>query len=198
PARWAKLHASRPETYYLWYRTSSRTLVPFGNENPVTGLNPPLTTSGMTLVVVDPLGRLVELAAVPDPAQREAAPFTDWKLLFALAGVPMDGFAESPPTWVPPVHAEQRAAWEGRTPEIADHTIRIEAGATRGKPVFFAITGPWTRSARSPAAPTAAFFARAIGFGAGLVMPALILVRPLPARRHAKLRTRHPPRAFPP
>src|SRR5262249_60728772 len=131
----------------------------------------------------------------PDPAQREAAPFTDWKLLFDLAGVPMDGFAESPPTWVPPVHAEQRAAWEGRTPEIADHTIRIEAGATRGKPVFFAINGPWTRSARSPAAPTASFFARAIGFGAGLVLPGLMLIRPILARRQLETRRGDPPSA---
>src|SRR5262249_42136494 len=158
PARWAKLHASRPETYYLWYRTSPRTLVPFGNENPVTGLNPPLTTSGMTLVVVDPLGRLVELAAVPDPAQREAAPFTDWKLLSARGGGRGAGFAGPPRAGVPPVHAEQRGGGGGRPREIADHTTRIEAGATRGKPVFFAIPGRGTRSARSPAAPTASFF----------------------------------------
>src|SRR5262249_49375084 len=150
-------------------------------------LNPPLTTSGMTLVVVDPLGRLVELAAVPDPAQREAAPFTDWKLLFDLAGVPMDGFAESPPTWVPPVHAEQRAAWEGRTPEIAPPPLGSGGGPARGTPVFFATAGPGARPARSPAAPTASFFARAIGFGAGLVMPALMLIGPILARRNVKL-----------
>src|SRR5262249_61029349 len=107
----------------------------------------------------------------PDPAQREAAPFTDWKLLFDLAGVPMDGFAESPPTWVPPVHAEQRAAWEGRTPEIADHTIRIEAGATRGQAAFFAITAPWTRSARAPPPPAAPVFPPARGFRAGPGLP---------------------------
>src|SRR5439155_27286651 len=29
--RWTRLRTARPETYLLWYRTSPRTLVPYGN-----------------------------------------------------------------------------------------------------------------------------------------------------------------------
>ena len=186
PGRWSQLHRARPETFYLWYRTSPTTLLPLGNDNGITGLNPPLRTSGMTLIVVDTLGRLSELVAVPDAAQRDTPPFADWKLLFDLAGIPMDGFTPAQPAFVPPVHAEQRVAWEGRTPEIADHTLRIEAGATAGKPVFFAVTGSWTRSARTPNAEPPSLFARVIGAIAALVMPALMLIGPILAYRNVK------------
>jgi eukaryotic-like serine/threonine-protein kinase len=186
PGRWSQLHRARPETFYLWYRTSPVTLRPVGDENPITGVNPPLRTTGMTLTVVDTLGRLAEFVAVPDPAQGEMPPFTEWKLLFDLAGVPMGGFTQSPPAWVPPVHAEQRVAWEGRTPEVPDHTIRIEAGATRGKPVFFTVNGSWSRSARTPAPAPSSRFTRAIGIAAAFVMPALTLIGPVLAYRNVK------------
>jgi serine/threonine-protein kinase len=186
--RWTKLHTARPETFYLWYRTSPRALIPFGNENPVVGINPPLTISGMTLAVVDIEGRLTEFHAVPSPAQQNAAPFTAWPLLFDLAGLPMRAFAPAVPSWVPTVHAEQRVAWEGRIPEIPDHTVRVEAGATAGRPVFFVISGSWTRSARSAASPRApSLFERIIGTAAGFVMPALMLIGPILAYRNVKL-----------
>ena len=85
---------------------------------------------------------------------------------------------------MPPVHAEQRVAWEGRTPEVPDHTLRVDAGATAGKPVFFSINGSWSRSARTPAAAQPSLFARAIGVIAALVMPALMLIGPVLAYRN--------------
>jgi predicted Ser/Thr protein kinase len=186
PNRWTLLHRARPETLYLWYRTSPETLRPIGNENAISGLNPPLRTSGMTLIVVDMLGRMSELVAVPDPSERNAPPFTDWKRLFDLAGLPMEGFRASPPIWVPPVHAEQRAAWEGRTAELPDHTFRVEAGATGGKPVFFTINGSWSRSSRAVAAEPTSLFTRAIAIAAAFVMPSLMLIGPILAYRNVK------------
>src|SRR4029450_8415325 len=123
----------RPETFYLWYRTGPTTLLPLGNDNSVTRANPPLMRSGMTRTVVGPLGRLSELVAVPAPAQQDAPLFTNWALLFDLAGIPMDGFTPSPSTGVPPVHAAQRTAWEGRIPETPEQSVRGEAGATGGE-----------------------------------------------------------------
>ena len=189
PGRWNRLRTARPETYLLWYRTSPRILIPFGRENPVGGLNPPLNASGMTLVVVDMAGRLAELLAVPRPTQSTdtAPPFTNWPLLFDLAGLSMKDFSTATPRWVPAVYAEQRMAWEGPVAEVPDATVRVEAAATAGRPVFFAITGSWTQSARTPAASPSSGFTRVIGMLAALVMPALMLVGPILAYRNVKL-----------
>ena len=42
-----------PRRSILWYRTSPRLLMPLGDENNVSGQNPPLTVGDMTLLVVD-------------------------------------------------------------------------------------------------------------------------------------------------
>jgi hypothetical protein len=186
PARWTKLRAARPETYYLWYRTSPRTLIPYGKENPVSSGNPPLMTSGMTLVVVNAAGQLAEFEAIPRPTPQNAPPFTAWATLFDLAGLPMNAFTPSTPRWVPAMHAEQRVAWEGRIPEVPDQTVRVEAGATGGKPVFFVIAGSWTTTTRAPASTGVSLFARAIGAAAAFIMPALMLIGPILARRNVK------------
>jgi predicted Ser/Thr protein kinase len=187
--RWNRLRTARPETYVLWYRTSPRTLTPFGQENKIQSLNPPLNVSGMTLVVVDSAGRLAELLAVPQPRapDKPAPPFTNWSLMFELAGLSMADFTPATPRWVPPIHAEQRMAWEGRIAEVPDATVRVEAGATDGRPVMFAITGSWSQSSRTPGRPPASLFVRVIDSLAGLVMPLLMLVGPVLAYRNVKL-----------
>ncbi len=141
----------------------------------------------MTLVVVDAAGRLSEFIAVPRPSQDQAAPFTALATLFELAGLPMADFTPASPKWVPTVHAEQRVAWEGRLADVPDQTIRVEAGATQGKPVFFAVTGSWSRSSRTPSAAPASLFTRVVGALATFVMPALMLVGPVLAYRNVKL-----------
>src|SRR5580765_5063436 len=60
PNRWKQLTNERPEAFVLWHRTSPRLLVPLGDQFAVSGGNPPLTVSGMTLVAVDASGRLAE------------------------------------------------------------------------------------------------------------------------------------------
>jgi hypothetical protein len=64
--RWKQLANGRPETMVFWHRTSPRPLVPW-DEGRVSGTNPPLNVSGMTLIVVDASGRLSELIAIPEP-----------------------------------------------------------------------------------------------------------------------------------
>ena len=107
-----QLAKQRPEALYLWYRTSPQPLIPFGLENRVTGLNPPLNTAGMTLVVVDASGRLAEFVAVANPIQEQTphAP-TNWAPMFEAAGVPMPAFAPVSSRVVPPVFADERVAW---------------------------------------------------------------------------------------
>jgi len=187
PDRWKALDRTRPETYYLWYRTSPRTLVPLGNENRVTGLNPPLSISGMTLVVVDATGRLSEFHAVPPPLAPAAGSKADWGKLFDAAGLDMQTFQPVSPQWVPTVFADERMAWEGHLPETPDQLVRVEAAAAFGRPVFFGITGPWTRSARTPDASRPTLLERLTDAIAAMVMPGLMLVGALLARRNVKL-----------
>jgi serine/threonine-protein kinase len=188
PSRWDRLRVARPETYVFWYRTSPRVLRPIGDTNPIEGLNPPMTIAGMTLVVVDPAGRLVELLAVPDPVQPDGAPaaHADWNVLFDAAGLPLASFTPAAPRWRPSVFADERMAWEGRLPELPDVTVRVEAAATAGRPVFFAITGPWSRSLRTQTAPPPPLLSRITAAITSLIMPSLMLAGALLARRNLK------------
>jgi predicted Ser/Thr protein kinase len=186
PARWNRLRVTRPETYVLWYRTSPRILRPLGDTKPIEGLNPPMNISGMTLVVVDPAGRLSELIAVPEPTAPDgAAPaHADWTSLFDAAGLSIASFTPVAPRWRPAVFADERMAWEGRLPELPDTPVRIEAAATAGRPVFFAITGPWSRSVRVQTGTTPPLLNRVTAAITSLVMPSLMLVGALLARRN--------------
>jgi len=150
PDRWKLLRTARPEALALWYRTSPRPLIPIGRENPVSGQNPPLNASGMTLTVVDASGRLSEFVAIPEPRDDGSPSATpDWKVLFDAAGIDMAAFKPATPQVVPPVFADERVAWDGRLPELPEHTFRVEAAGYKGKPVYFVVSGPWTRYARS-------------------------------------------------
>ncbi|HEY7497139.1 MAG TPA: protein kinase [Vicinamibacterales bacterium] len=184
--RWSALATVRPETFFLWYRTSPRLLVPFGLENQVSRTNPPLTTAGMTMVVVDANGRLSEFIAIPDPIQSDTAPPpTDWSKLFAASGLPIDRFAPVDPRLRPPSYADERRAWEGALPDRPEHTIRVEAAAAAGRPVYFGLTGPWSRSSRLVAA-RSSLFTQVIGTLASIVMPALMVLGAALARVNIK------------
>ena len=189
PGRWNKLRVTRPETFVFWYRTSPRVLRPIGNNSPIQALNPPMNIAGMALAVVDPAGRLVEFLAVPEPTQADgtATPKVDWHLLFDAAGLPMAVFTPVAPRWRPSVYADERMAWEGPLPELPEVNVRIEAAATAGRPVFFATTGPWSRSMRTATVPPAPLLNRITAGISALVMPALMVVGALLARRNVKL-----------
>jgi hypothetical protein len=112
--------------------------------------DPPLTISGMTLVVLDTGGRLNELHVVPpqfDPEPAGAAA-PDWTPLFEAAGLRMDAFEAAAPQWTPRDFADARAAWSGPLTDRPDLSVRVEAAAYRGRPVSFLIVGPWTRAVR--------------------------------------------------
>jgi serine/threonine-protein kinase len=174
--RWSALAKGRPETFYLWYRTSPRPLIPVGDENPLTGINPPRVTAGMTLLIVDGSGRLAEFVAVPEPAEGDnPAGHFDWKILFDAAGLDIDTFKAVPPEWVPPVFAEERRAWEGPLPEHPGRTFRVEASAIGARPVSFVLAGPWSRSSRASQPLPTTMFSRFVGSVSALVMPGLML-----------------------
>jgi len=184
--RWKQI-GTRPESIIFWYRTSPRRLIPWGNENTVSGTNPPLNVSGMTLMVLDASGRLSEFHAVPEPVESPGPyPPVDWTPLFEAAALDIKTFTTVPPQRVPLAFADARAAWEGHVADRPDLSFRIEAAAYHGRVVFFGITGPWTRSARAEPAPPSRFNLIVEGL-ASLIMPGLMIAGALLARHNRRL-----------
>jgi serine/threonine-protein kinase len=184
PDRWAQLRTVRPETFFFWYRTSPQLLVPWGMEYQIGRSNPPLTTAGMTLIAVDATGRLSEFHAVPDPRTPDAAAApVDWSALFAAAGLQQDKFSPTTSKFLPPSYADERKAWEGPLPDRPDLTVRIEAAAANGHPVFFALAGSWSESARA-VRPQPPLFARITRGLASVIMPGLMVLGAVLARRN--------------
>jgi hypothetical protein len=151
PRRWDALQTGSPATLLFWYRTSPRLLV--SGRVHVTTSDPPLTLSGMTLVVLDTQWRLQEFHAVPPQVDPEGATAAAprWELLFDAAGLTPSAFTPVAPQWTPRGFADVRAAWEGPLPDRPEYRVRIEAAAYRGRPVSLLIVGPWSRPSRMQA-----------------------------------------------
>ena len=147
----AALGAGHLPLLLFWLRTSPTEMVPEGLNSRVSRGDPPLSVSGMTRVVLDAQGRLTDLDVVPpqiDETVGGLAP--NWKALFDAAGLDIAAFTATVPEWTPGEYADSRAAWMGPLPGVPDAQLRIEAGAYRGKPVFFHEVAPWTTASRMP------------------------------------------------
>jgi len=149
--------------------------------------DPPLDMSGMTLLRLNPLGRLMLFIEIPPQVEKpaDAAPSQDrapdWAPLFSAAGLDQSKWSPAQPTWTPPVYSDARAAWTGSLSERPDAPMRIEAASYRGKPVYFELIGPWTRPERmQPYQPTSgerAFLVIAILLFFAVLVGSAMLVR---------------------
>ncbi|HWJ55751.1 MAG TPA: hypothetical protein VNR90_06020, partial [Vicinamibacterales bacterium] len=183
--RWTALDTPRPVSLYLWHRTSPLAIIPLGAENAVEAVNPPLTTSGMTLTIVDLAGRLTQFTAVPGGSTGTPGS-TDWGRVFDAAALPLAAFTPATPEAIPPSFADERKAWDGHLPERPELPIRVEAAAFRGRPVFFTITGPWNKPSRVNAPSPAARFNAVTSQFAVILMPGLMLIGVLLARGNVR------------
>ncbi|HEX7313138.1 MAG TPA: serine/threonine-protein kinase [Pyrinomonadaceae bacterium] len=166
-SRWERLRTGHPAGIVFWFRQSPRYLTPF-NRVSVTATDPPRTVSGMANLSLDMRGRLLAFEGVPPqtispvPAQETQQPARfDWSRLFAEAGLDPATFRQVEPTWVPPHAFDERAAWEGTYPGQPDTTVRVEAAAFLGRPVYFQLINPWnppTREAQTPIPAGVRFF----------------------------------------
>ncbi len=184
--RWDNLETG---AFVFWYRGSPRPLaaLSFLSDAPMLGFvwtdDPPLDVSGMTLVQLNPLGRLTEFVAVPPQVEKPAgvAPSPDWAPLFSGAGLDPSKWPPAQPMWTPPVYSDARAAWTGSLAGRPDIPMRIEAAAYRGKPVYFELIAPWTRPERmQPYQPIAAERAGLVFFivlSLSLMVAGVMLVR---------------------
>jgi Protein kinase domain len=144
-----RLASGEPAALHFWYRGSQTLMLPQESRDQVTQDDPAFNISGMTLVILDPEGRLVRMAAIPP--QRDAGwtpQSADWKPLFDAAGLDARAYTPVPPEWTPTMYADTRVAWSGPIPGIASMSQRIEACSYRGAPVCFHPVAPWTTTNR--------------------------------------------------
>ena len=176
-ARWPEILAGRPTLVQYWYRQSQQYMSASGftdqllTPGVVTPNDPPRTESGTILTYLDSQGRLIFLEAIPpelDQTPPAAEPF-DWNKLFAAAGLDPTSFQATTPQWNSLAASDARAAWTGKW-SGGQRSLRIEAAAWRGKPVYFALIGPWSRPARMQP------FQLSAGQNASLIIFVVILV----------------------
>jgi serine/threonine-protein kinase len=131
----------------FWYRTSpgplTRTFLTPGVGSLATGgvtaTDPVAALPGERLAQFDPQGRLLAFQAIPEEAGASAlaSQEADWRALFEYARLDASRWREVPPTFVPSVYADRRAAWTGSLPGAPGIPVRLEAASYAGKPVMF-------------------------------------------------------------
>jgi hypothetical protein len=147
PARWDSIARVRPSPLRFWYRESPAPLTPSNNFGRVGTADPPLVVPGMITVYLDPDGALQEFRAVPPDAPElvRTWPEPDWKPFLKAARFDAPTLVAADPLWTPPFATDVRRAWMS-----GNH--RIEAGAFRGRIVWFMIVPSW-RLTREGAVP---------------------------------------------
>jgi serine/threonine-protein kinase len=143
-SRWDNLEAAGAAGFF--YRQSPEPLLGLSPISGVEPNDPPMLHPGEVAVQLDGAGRLRAFHVVPPSvdSSRPPPPTPDWTTLFSEAGLDQSRWTTIEPQWNPPSYADTRAAWQGSFPDLPSVTLRIEAAAYRGKPVSFAVIGPWT------------------------------------------------------
>jgi serine/threonine-protein kinase len=127
-------------------------MIPLNGGSRVSSVDPPFEVSGMASVTFDARGKLIRLRAVPPQVDETRAPWPDpgWDILFREAGLDPKRFTPSSSKWLPPEVFDAHADWEGTFASHPDVPFHVTAAAYHGKPVYFAVIGPWERPARMP------------------------------------------------
>jgi serine/threonine-protein kinase len=150
PQRWT---SGTPAALHFWFRGAPTVMIPHDSNDQVTQDDPAFNVSGMSLVILDPEGRLVRMAAIPPQSDPGWTPQSaDFTPLFEASGLDPGAFTPVPPEWTPTMYADSRLAWRGPIPGIPSMTQRFEGCSYRGKPVCFHPVAPWTTPGRTAGA----------------------------------------------
>ncbi len=176
PARWENLRPGQPPGVVFWYRRASVDLFTDGLilSGRIT-LNQPPPAPGSVSLLLDLKGRLQYLTAVL-PRVRDTELVTrppDWEAVLHAAGFDPTALTAVTPSWVPPVYADARKAWNGVYPDRPDIAVHIEAGEAHGLPVYFQIFEPWSPQTLAPPTPQSGVSA---GAAVGLTIVVLVLL----------------------
>ena len=152
---WNQVLSARPAPLQYLYRQSAQYMVATDfhdfmlTPGIITDDDPAATLSGMINLALDPQGRLTFFQAIPPQLEAngtQAQP-ADWSALFREAGLDMSQLKPTDPLWTSLATSDTRAAWTGNWPG-SSRPLHVEAAALQGKPVFFSLTGPWSRPER--------------------------------------------------
>jgi serine/threonine-protein kinase len=186
PGRWDSLKTQQqPSAVIFFYRQSPRPLLTFASSTPgddltsFSALEPPPVVPGMAGVELDGQGRLLSLYVVPPEhdTKKPGSP-PDWAKLFTAAGLDITKFRPAAPEWTWLVDADLRVAWTGTYPARPDLPLRVEAGAWRGKPVFFRMIAPaWAKPERE-------LVSTSVSLWPDFVFTALLVVGPILGARN--------------
>jgi serine/threonine protein kinase len=193
-ARWANPAVGQPPLVKFWYRQSPQPIYAVRQFNTAVAYNdPPMEQSGAARIETDTDGRMISFEAVPPQLEKPgqpAAPAIDWNLLFREAGLDPAAFQPAEALWTPLVSWDSRAAWTGADP-VTGSSLRVEAAAWRGRPVYFEILGPWTPRSRMSGVHESMPLAKLIVIYVALVVAAFVAwlnLRSGKADRRAALR----------
>ncbi|HEV8700902.1 MAG TPA: serine/threonine-protein kinase [Candidatus Polarisedimenticolia bacterium] len=145
PDRWAALAAPGSLGMFFWYRESAGYLVPQNPDGIPDPLGDPPFQPGDIRLWTDLRGRLRFLEAFPPEAEfsRNGGSEPNWIPLLSAAGLAEADLTPVPPTRIPRVGFDVRAAWSGTLHDAGDVPVRFEAAAWRGKPVYFECIFPF-------------------------------------------------------
>lgn len=149
PDHYERLRTGQPPVIYFWHRSSPRYLEPWYDVLVLLN-DPPNDVTGMTKVILDVRGRLLEFQVVPPQVKKKNAQTSefDWATLFTEAGLDIRNYRQTESNWTPPFFADASLSWEGPHVDHAQIPVRIEAAAYQGKPVYFQVVAPWDQPLR--------------------------------------------------
>ncbi|MGH9863387.1 MAG: serine/threonine-protein kinase [Candidatus Acidiferrales bacterium] len=157
PQRVRELGAAEQTGYLFIYRQSPRPMLVqtpdwfiWLSGGVVGRREPPYDVSGMVTVMLDTRGRLIEFLSVAPQFDDSKGPWPapHWNSFFAEAGLDPARFAPAQSKWWSPAPSDTLMAWDGSSAEHPETSLHVSAAAYRGKPVFFAVLGPWTTPLR--------------------------------------------------
>src|SRR5688572_21780543 len=73
-----------------------------------------------------------------------------WSSLFDAAGLRMAEFSPATSEWIPAQGWDAQASWTGIYPDPGRTSVRIEAAAWHGQPVYFEVLPSWRTGTRIP------------------------------------------------
>ena len=158
PTDWNAVFKRPHSPLIYWYRQAEAPI--YGTEirddlitmGTVHQSDPPPIDAGMIRVIADSAGLLLRFEAMPPEKPgplKQPEPKPDFSPLFAEAGVDPAKLKPVDSTWNQLQAADARFAWDGEWPGTK-FPLHVEAGAMRGKPVYFEMLGDWSEPERDP------------------------------------------------
>jgi serine/threonine-protein kinase len=148
-----RIASQQPSLIRFWYRQAPHYLRADAfltdevTSSNITSYTPANNFPEGILLELDVKGRLAYLHVNPPREEPEGASGTvDWNTLLAAAGLDPSRLTPGVPRFVPPAFADERKVWTGRYDDTRPDTLRIEAAAWRGRPVYFATVFSWQKT----------------------------------------------------